>query len=205
MLAGLHVLHRVVDGPLRHVEPAIFRGSQRHHLQHGHRNVRVAGHWPVAPAALAVLRRDDEPDDLFQLGPDRRRARLAVEFGQGNRRDAMAIHVLAAVAIGEQPLRGDLVEQVMHPGRDVLAKLAFAGQLACRLQRHQRVARDGHAVALLVTGRTPGPVGQLFRRQPFQRPFDDRFGLLIDGHFVPPSLNSSSACATLSARASRNR
>ena len=70
------------------------------------------------------------------------REQFATPEQQRDRRDAVIVHVPAAVHSPERPvgLRG--IEEKLHPGTYLLRVIAFLRQISGRHKRHQRIACD---------------------------------------------------------------
>ena len=172
--AAPHVIHRVINRLLRHVEARVFRRTQRDDLQDRHGNVRIAGPRLVAPAApVAValaLCGDDEPDRALQFFADDRIARLPVQLAERDGRDAVVVHVFRSVHAAVLAVRADAIEQEFQPAFHLLRVIAFLGQVARRHECEEHVARHGHGM-LAALGLTcvPRAVHVLLRRQPSQR------------------------------------
>ena len=149
MVTTLHIVDGPIEGRLGHFQPGVFCGAQGDDLQHRHGNVRIAGDGPIAPAPFLTLRSNDQFDDPLEFRPHGRRAGRAIEFGQRDGGDAMAIHVLAVVAITHQAVGRGIVEQVLQAGGDILPELPFPRQLAGGLKRQQDISRDGDGMLLL--------------------------------------------------------
>src|SRR5262249_36404574 len=86
---GDGVLHRLVLD----VQPGVLRRAQRNYLHDRHGDVRTGRSRRVAPAALAILRGDDEIHRLLEDRLDRLVACQAIDLAQHQRRHAVAVHV----------------------------------------------------------------------------------------------------------------
>ncbi len=111
----------------------------------------------------------------------------AVDLGEGDGRDAVAVHVgagaIAATGAGADVAIGpDAIEQVLHAAVDLLAVFAFVGGVAGGEESHEGVG--GHGDGMLAATGIPGAVGGLLGGEIFQGGFDDGFGGVIDDDVV---------------------
>ena len=184
--ATADIFDRLVDGRLRHVEAGVFRRAQRDNLEDRHGNVGVARKRFVAPAALLVLRADDELDGAFELGADLRRARLAIQLRKGDGGDAVAVHVIVALRVAISAVRLELIEEKLHSQRHVFAVFALLGKVPGREKSHEHIT--GHRDSMLHVARTrvrrPAAAAVLAGGEIFQRAVDRRFRLGIDDDSV---------------------
>ena len=187
--AAPHVFDGVVNGLLWHVESAVFRCAKGDDLHDGDADVRIAGPWLVAPAALVLalvaLRGDDEFDGALKFFADGRAARFAVNFAECDGGDAVVIHVFAAVHAAELSVHAELIEQELHAAFHLLGVFALLGEIARSHVGHEHVAghRDG-MLALSPGADAPRAVRILLRSEPTQRAVDDLFARRIHDHGV---------------------
>ena len=187
VLAALHVGDRLVNGALGHFEAAVLRRADGDERQHGHGDVGVLRDGPVAPAAfvagLGGLRADDDLHRLVELGPHGRGLGLAVKLGERDGGDAVGIHVLAVAPHVVEAVGADGVEEVVHPGGDVLAVFALAGEVAGGLEGHEGVAGHRDLTFGFLAAETPRAGGLLLRSEILEAALDDRlgFGVHDDG------------------------
>lgn len=187
VVAGFDIFDGAIDGLLGDVEAGVFGGAERDDLQHGDGDVSVFGLWGVAPAAFAVLRGDDEFDGRLEFFFDLGVVGLAVDFGEGDGGDAVAVHV-GVFAAGVDVLAIDVAvgagaaEEVVDAVGDVLAVFALAREMASGEEGHDGVT--GHGDGMLAVACGPGAVGFLLRGHVLEGGLDDFFGFGIDDDAV---------------------
>ena len=120
---------------------------------------------------MGVLAGYDDLDGFLKLFTNLFVAGLSVQLRERDRRDAVAVHVLAIGATEDAGVVHD-VEQIFHALLHVFAVRAFAGEVAGRLKRHQRVAGDGHRVTAFLRTFAPGTIGLLLTGEICQRALD---------------------------------
>ena len=157
-----------VDGLLGDEDAGVPGGAQRVDLADGDGEVGVVASGLVAPAALAVLGVDDEPDGLFELFADLGASGHAVGFGQEERAEPVTVHrhVVARCGGSHQARAAGVVEDVLEGSVNGLAvgAAAWAGAGGHHRQRGQAGDRDVAAIrarAVRTVGvLTPGEPGE---------------------------------------------
>ncbi len=127
-----------------------MRGTQGHDLAHRHRNVGIAAHRLVAPAAFVVLRVDDQVDGLGEFFADLGPVDHAVGFGQEERGEAVAVHrsVTARAGHVDEAALLRVGQDEIDAARNVLAVRAAAGRAAAPQKGHAGQAAHGHIAAV---------------------------------------------------------
>ena len=147
-------------------------------------DIRVAGEGAIAPATLGVaaiaLGDDDELDRAFQFRAHGRRAGLPVQLGQGDRGDAVIVHVLAGVHAAVGAIGLERIEEELHARIDLARVVAFLGEIARGQEGEQNVAGDGHRMVAAAARRRPGAIGLLLRGEVMESAIDHGFRRRID-------------------------
>ena len=186
--APLHIFDRLINRPLRNVDPRIFSSPERHNLHHGHRNIRVIRAGPIAPTPtvreLGTLRGDNQLDGSLQLRPNGGGLRLPINLRERQSGDPVIIHILSPIDSAKRPIREQRIEEKLHPFVDLLRIVALLRKIATGQKTDEHIASHRDRMLPLLPLGGPRAVARLLIRKITQSPMNHRLSGSIDHHRV---------------------